>query len=209
MKNKILDVIIGIIGIAIAILFIIFKDNYQVLLYCMSSLGILIGICFVLKKANYGYLIVSICGSLLLSTIFYYNKILGFNDCVTFMICGSVALVMFFTTIFDYLIKKGIKMKYSLNVVARVIDLEKNRNVSKECYAPVYEYMVDDQYYEIVAPYYLDKNIPSIGDELNLRVDPKEPEQVYFDKSLTEEIKDKVVAIFLMVVCVIIIIGLF
>ena len=209
MKNKILDVIIGILGIAAAILFIIFKDNYQILLYCVSSLGALIGICLVLKKANYGYLVLSMCGSLLLSTIFYYNKVLGFNDCITFMVCSSVALVMFFTTIFDFLIKKAIKSKYSLNVVGYVIDLEKNRNVSKECYAPVYEYIVEGQCYEIVAPYYLDKNIPSIGDELDLRVDPKEPEQVYFNKSLKEEIKDKVVAIFLMVVCIIIIIGLF
>ena len=125
------------------------------------------------------------------------------------MICSSVALLMFFTTIFDGLIKKGIKAKYSLEVMAKVIDLEQNKNVKKECYAPVYEYEVDGTIYEIVAPYYLDKNIPAIGDELMVRVDPTNAEQVYFDKSISEELKEKFVAIVLMIVCIMIIVGLF
>jgi len=197
------------LGLALVILLVVFRKDYDALLYSASILGILLGICFVFKKYNYGYLIVSMAGSLLLSTIFYYQKILIFNECVTFMICSSVALLMFFTTIFDGLIKKGIKAKYSLEVMAKVIDLEQNKNVKKECYAPVYEYEVDGTIYEIVAPYYLDKNIPAIGDELMVRVDPTNAEQVYFDKSISEELKEKFVAIVLMIVCIMIIVGLF
>lgn len=208
-KEKILDSITIVLGLALVILLVVFRKDYDALLYSASILGILLGICFILKKYNYGYLIVSMAGSLLLSTIFYYQKILIFNECVTFMICSSVALLMFFTTIFDGLIKKGIKSKYSLEVMAKVIDLEQNKNVKKECYAPVYEYEVDGTIYEIVAPYYLDKNIPAIGDELMVRVDPTNAEQVYFDKSLSEELKDKFVAIILMIVCIMIIVGLF
>ena len=208
-KEKILDGISVILGLALVILLVVFRKDYDALLYSASILGILLGICFILKKLNYGYLVVSMAGSLLLSTIFYYQKVLIFNECVTFMICSSVALLMFFTTIFDGLIKKGIKSKYSLEVMAKVIDLEQNKNVKKECYAPVYEYEVDGTIYEIVAPYYLDKNIPAIGDELMVRVDPTNAEQVYFDKSLSDELKDKFVAIVLMIVCIMIIVGLF
>lgn len=208
-KEKILDGITLVLGLALVILLVVFRKDYDALLYSASILGILLGICFVFKKYNYGYLIVSMAGSLLLSTIFYYQKILIFNECVTFMICSSVALLMFFTTIFDGLIKKGIKAKYSLEVMAKVIDLERNKNVKKECYAPVYEYEVDGTIYEIVAPYYLDKNIPAIGDELMVRVDPTNAEQVYFDKSISEELKEKFVAIVLMIVCIMIIVGLF
>lgn len=208
-KEKILDGISVILGLALVILLVVFRKDYDALLYSASILGILLGICLILKKLNYGYLVVSMAGSLLLSTIFYYQKILIFNECVTFMICSSVALLMFFTTIFDALIKKGIKSKYSLEVMAKVIDLEQNKNVKKECYAPVYEYEVDGTIYEIVAPYYLDKNIPAIGDELMVRVDPTNAEQVYFDKSLSDELKDKFVAIVLMIVCIMIIVGLF
>jgi hypothetical protein len=208
-KEKILDGITLVLGLALVILLVVFRKDYDALLYSASILGILLGICFVFKKYNYGYLIVSMAGSLLLSTIFYYQKILIFNECVTFMICSSVALLMFFTTIFDGLIKKGIKAKYSLEVMAKVIDLEQNKNVKKECYAPVYEYEVDGTIYEIVAPYYLDKNIPAIGDELMVRVDPTNAEQVYFDKSISEELKEKFVAIVLMIVCIMIIVGLF
>ena len=68
---------------------------------------------------------------------------------------------------------------------------------------------VDGTIYEIVAPYYLDKNIPAIGDELMVRVDPTNAEQVYFDKSISEELKEKFVAIVLMIVCIMIIVGLF
>lgn len=208
-KENILDGITLVLGLALVILLVVFRKDYDALLYSASILGILLGICFVFKKYNYGYLIVSMAGSLLLSTIFYYQKILIFNECVTFMICSSVALLMFFTTIFDGLIKKGIKAKYSLEVMAKVIDLEQNKNVKKECYAPVYEYEVDGTIYEIVAPYYLDKNIPAIGDELMVRVDPTNAEQVYFDKSISEELKEKFVAIVLMIVCIMIIVGLF
>lgn len=208
-KEKILDGISVILGLALVILLVVFRKDYDALLYSASILGILLGICLILKKLNYGYLVVSMAGSLLLSTIFYYQKVLIFNECVTFMICSSVALLMFFTTIFDTLIKKGIKSKYSLEVMAKVIDLEQNKNVKKECYAPVYEYEVDGTIYEIVAPYYLDKNIPAIGDELMVRVDPTNAEQVYFDKSLSDELKDKFVAIVLMIVCIMIIVGLF
>ena len=209
MKDRILDGLIALLVVALVILIVIFKDTYNVLLYCISVLCVLIGVVLVLKKASYGYLVISVAASLLLSTIFYYNKILVYNDCITFMICSSVALLMFFSTIFDYIIKQTIKGRYSLEVVAKVIDLEKNRNVQKECYAPVYEYDVDGTIYEIVAPYYLDKGIPAIGDELVVRVDPKVPECVYFNKELKQEIKEKVVSILLMIVCIIIIIGLF
>lgn len=209
MKDKIVDGLIGLFVLALVILLVIFRESYEALLYSASILGVIIGILFVIKKANYGYIVISISGSLLLSTIFYYSKLLIFNDCVTFLICSSVALLMFFSTIFDYLIKKAIKAKYALEIVARVIDLEKNRNVQKECYAPVYEYEVNDVVYEIVAPFFLDKNIPSIGDELSIRVDPKVPEHVYFNKELKEEFKEKFVSIVLMIVCIIIIIGLF
>lgn len=209
MKDKILDGIIGLIGLVLVVLLVVFRTNYDALLYSASILGIIMGILFVIKKTNYGYLIISVSGSLLLSTIFYYADILKFNDCVTFMICASVALLMFFSTIFDFIIKKAVKTKYSLEIVAKVIDLEKNVNVKKECYAPVYEYEVEGVVYEILAPYFLEKNFPSIGDELLIRVDPKEPEQVYFNKDLGQEIKEKVVSILLMVVCILIIIGLF
>ena len=107
MKDKILDGILGLLVLALVILLVVFRTNYDALLYSASILGVLIGILFVLKKASYGYLIISVSGALLLSTIFYYSKILIFNDCVTFMICSSVALLMFFSTVFDYLIKKA------------------------------------------------------------------------------------------------------
>ena len=80
MKDKIVDGLIGVFVLALVILLVVFRESYEALLYSASILGVIIGILFVVKKANYGYIIISVSGSLLLSTIFYYSKLLIFND---------------------------------------------------------------------------------------------------------------------------------
>lgn len=208
-KDKILDVLSIVLFFVFGILLIVFKNNYSVLLYTTSIIGFLVGIIFILKKASFGFLISSVAGSLFFSTLFYYQKILVFNDCLAFMICSSVALLMFFTIVFDFINKFCIKSKYSLKVVAKVVDLKINKNIKKECYAPVYEYEVDNKVYEIISPFYFYRNVPAIGDEFIIRVDPNSNEEVYFSKSFGEEFKEKFVAILLIIICVFIIIGLF
>ena len=63
----------------------VFRKDYDALLYSASILGILLGICFILKKYNYGYLIVSMAGSLLLSTIFYCKLVSKLLTILTFI----------------------------------------------------------------------------------------------------------------------------
>lgn len=84
-----------------------------------------------------------------------------------------------------------------------------DKNVSNEVYVPLYEYVVDSVTYNIEDYKYYDKNVPNIGDEIVLRVDSKEPGEVYFKKTISEVIRFKFVTIILMIMCVCILVSLF
>ena len=209
MKERIIDAIIGILVFVLVILCVVFKESYFNLLISVSIIGILLGILFILKKANYGFFVVSMALSLLISCVLYRMDIFIFNEAMTFMICSSVFFLMLFSTIFDFVNKKVIQEHYSLLITATLIDLERNNNVKKECYLPIYEYEVDGLVYEIAAPYYIEKNIPSLGETISIMVNPEQHDQAYFKKPIKEDIKNISMAIFLMIACLIIVIGLF
>lgn len=209
MKERIIDAIIGILVFVLVILCVVFKESYFNLLISVSVIGILLGILFILKKANYGFFVVSMALSLLISCVLYRMDIFIFNEAMTFMICSSVFFLMLFSTIFDFVNKKVIQEHYSLLITATLIDLERNNNVKKECYLPIYEYEVDGLVYEIAAPYYIEKNIPSLGETISIMVNPEQHDQAYFKKPIKEDIKNISMAIFLMIACLIIVIGLF
>ena len=209
MKERIIDAIIGILVFVLVILCVVFKESYFNLLISVSVIGILLGILFILKKANYGFFVVSMALSLLLSCVLYRMDIFIFNEAMTFMICSSVFFLMLFSTIFDFVNKKVMQAHYSLLITATLIDLERNNNVKKECYLPIYEYEVDGIVYEIAAPYYIEKNVPSLGETISIMVNPEQHDQAYFKKPIKEDIKNISMAIFLMIACLIIVIGLF
>ena len=209
MKEKIIDGIIGVLVLVLVILCVVFKESYFNLLISVGVLGLLLGILFILKKANYGFFVVSMALSLLISCVLYKTDVFIFNEAMTFMICSSVFFLMLFSTIFDFVNKRIIKEQYSLLVIATLIDLERNKNVKKECYLPIFEYEVDGIVYEIAAPYYIEKNVPSLGETISIMVNPKQHDQAYFKKPIKEDIKNISMAIFLMLACLIIIIGLF
>ena len=52
-KEKILDGISVILGLALVILLVVFRKDYDALLYSASILGILLGICLILKKCPF------------------------------------------------------------------------------------------------------------------------------------------------------------
>lgn len=209
MKEKIIDGIMGVLVLVLVILCVVFKESYFNLLISVSVIGLLLGILFILKKANYGFFVISMAISLLISCVLYKMDVFIFNEAMTFMICSSVFFLMLFSTIFDFVNKKVIQAHYSLLVTATLIDLERNKNVKKECYLPIYEYEVDGLVYEIAAPYYIEKNIPSLGETIFIMVNPEQHDQAYFKKPIKEDIKNISMAIFLMIACLIIIIGLF
>lgn len=207
--KKILDFISALLIFILGILVIVFRNDLITLAIIAGVIGILIGLCNMINKNNNGILIFVISICLLVSVSIYNNKILGYSDTLTFMICCSVFFISLFSFIKDIFDIKTILKKYDLIVTGKVVDLIQDKNVSKEVYVPLYEYVVNDVAYNIEDYKYYDKNIPNIGDEIILRVDSKEPREVYFKKTVFEVIRFKFVTILLMIMCICILVSLF
>lgn len=208
MKN-VLDWISMVLIFILGILVIIFREDLTTLALIAGIFGIIIGLCNVINKHNNGLLVLIISICLLVSMSLYKNKVLSYSDTLTFMICCSVFFISLFSFVKDIFDTKTILNKYDLTVNGKVIDLLQDKNVSKEVYVPLYEYVVDNVTYNIEDYKSYDKNVPNIGDEIILRVDSKEPGEVYFKKTIFEVIRFKFVTILLMIMCIGILVSLF
>ena len=207
--KKVLDWLTTLLVFLLAVLVVIFRNDLTICAIIASIFGIVIGILNLINKNNYGTLVISISICLLISVLLYINNIFEYMDALTFMICSSVLLLTILSFITDIINTKNILKKYDTNVIGKVVDLIEDQNVSKEVYVPVYEYEVNGLIYNIDGYKYYDKNIPNIGDEIVLRIDSKEPTEVYFKKTFFEEFKFKIVAIVMMIMCIIILVSLF
>lgn len=207
--KKVLDWLTTLLVFLLAILVVIFRNDLTICAIIASIFGIVIGILNLINKNNYGTLVISISICLLISVLLYINNIFEYMDALTFMICSSVLLLTILSFITDIINTKNILKKYDTNVIGKVVDLIEDKNVSKEVYVPVYEYEVNGLIYNIDGYKYYDKNIPNIGDEIVLRIDSKEPNEVYFKKTFFEEFKFKIVAIVMMIMCINILVSLF
>lgn len=207
--KKVIDGITGLLILVLVILIAVFKDNLSIVALCTGIIGTIIGICLMIKKSEHGILMLSITISLLIGTILYLTDLFVYEDSLTFTISSSVLLLTLLSLIRDGLIKKAMMLKFDTLVKGIVIDLIPNKNVSKECYIPLYEYEINGLKYEIEYYKSLDKNIPDIGDEISFRIDSNEPTEVYFIKSFIEEFKFKIVGIVTIIVCLLILVSLF
>lgn len=208
-KEKILDSLSFIFGAITIVVAVILKDNI-VLAGIVAGIGaFLYGLCKALNKNTYGYIFISVGIGLSLSLFLYKLDVFDRPDALTFMICSSTFLLMLVTFIFDYLNRRSIFRQYSLKISAEVIDLEKNPNTKKDYFQVICGYEVDEKYYTVGSPGYINKFIPKIGDKINIYVDPDEPVNVYFDKDIKEKIYDTLLGLFLMIASIIIIITLF
>lgn len=207
--KKIIDWISTLFVFILLILVVVFRNDLTTCAIISSIFGIVIGSFGIFNKNSYGMLVLSISICLLSSTLLYIKDILVYMDALTFMICSSVFIVTLLSFITDIINTKNIMKKYDSNVIGKVVDLIRDKNIVKEVYLPLYEYEVNGNVYNIEGYKYYDKNIPDIGDEITLRIDSNEPTEVYFKKTFFEEFKFKIVTIVLMVMCLIILVSLF
>lgn len=208
-KNTITTALIYIITILTIILMLYFQKDLTKVAWIVGTGATIVGILTIFKKNNYGYLIFSTGISLFLAVLLYSMDILSKSNSITFMICLSICLLMIITFIISKTNKKKISAMYDLTIEAKVSDLVKNPNTKKEYYQALYDYIVNDTSYTVGSPNFICKNIPNIGDTLNIRVSSKDPTEVYFDKRPIDELYEKALTIGLIIVTAIIIVTLF
>lgn len=209
MKNKIIDTIRFIVGVATVILILIFKSKLSVAGLIAGAGVSLYGICSLLMGEKFGYVLSGLGVSLFTSITIYKFEILPQFESITFFMCLSLSLIIIIALIFDKVNEKKYKMKYSLEVDATVIDLVKNPNTNKEFYQPIYEYEVDGVLMNVGAPGYYEKRIPKLGDTLKIFVNPEDALDVYFEERKLDKLYHLAVELFLLIASIIIIISLF
>ena len=209
MKNKILDNISFVVGIA-TILGIFFCRSSLSNAAIVGSIGLIIyGIVNCFNSNKLGVLFVSIGSSLLSAMYIYKAGVLPKFESITFFICMSMALMVVIATLFEIFNVRSMLKLYSLKVDAKVVDLVKNPNTKKEFYQPIYEYIIGKDVYTVGLPGFIEKNIPKIGDTIKLNVNPKDNGDVYFEKKKTDNIHMILIGAFFLIASILIIVSLF
>lgn len=208
-KDKIIDTINFVTLCLMVVLIAIFHQNIRLTFLILGIGSLISGICLIIKKEKNGWAFSSFGLSLIIDSVLYNYGILDKPDAITFMICCTAFLLSFLTIIISFINIKNIYNQYSIKVVAKVVDLEKNDKVKKECYQIIYSYEVDGKTYNIGSLGYVDKNIPNIGDSKELLIDSNDYANVYFDKSRWQKVLEFVIESILALVSLIILITLF
>lgn len=209
MKKKVLDNISYVIALATLLCIVIFKDDAVRMLFIGSIGAFLYGLCSLFTKNKYGIPLFSGGITLFTTMILYNSKILDRFESITFFICSTLALLFIVSFICKVLRDKAIRKKYDLVVEAEVVDLLRNPNTKKEFYQPVFGYKVNDDYYEVGYPGFMEKRIPSIGDKRKILVSSKDNADVYFELDLINTLYFWGLGLLFIIVCTIIIVTLF
>lgn len=207
--EKILNIISYILGISLAILVLIFKNNFFLLLCILVVYLIFFGIIWIILKKQFGSIALSAGISILLAIILNKSNVLVMSDSVTFAICLSLILILGLSFLMDYMLRRRILRMYTIVTDAEVIDLIINPNSKKEMYLPVYSYKVNNELYEVSYFRFFTKNIPQIGSKKTIRINPYNYADVFFEQEKSNKFLNMCCYIFLIIVCISIIVGLF
>ncbi len=208
-REKIIDNLSFIIGVLSVIFVVLYKDNILIAGIIAGIGATLYGFLKALQEKNFGYILISVGISLITSLLVYKYKILDRADSLTLMICLSTFILMIITSIFAYFNRKKTFKKYDLNIEAEAIDLIKNPNTNKDYYQVVYSYEINNKYYSVKTPGFINSFIPKIGDKITIYVESSDHANVYFDKTKREKIYEIGLSLFLIIASFIIIIFLF
>mgnify|MGYP007056167223 CR=1 FL=1 len=208
-RDKLLDNITYIIGLITIILVVVLSKHLTNSLIVGEIGASLYGVVSIIKKERTGFLVLSLGIGALISTLLYKVDLFDKFEAIQFMIGISVFLLMILSGIFMILKYMEVKKKYDLVVEAVVVDLQTDPNTKKEFYKPVYQYNVDGLSYDVSYPTFISKNIPKIGSKVSLMVESKDPMSVYFSENVTTKIYNIATIIFLLLVSIIVLVGVF
>ena len=207
-ENIINSIGYGLIVIDLIVIFICQK-NTKIVLFSVAVGLLIYGVMSIFKKNSFGYISSCLAITLAVSGGLYFAHKLSIAKAFTFMISSSVALLMLLTLGFLVYKKKVINSEFKLSVEAEVVELLSNPNTEAKYYQPIYRYVIKDKEYTVPFPAYLNKGIPKIGDKQIIRVDERDNQNVYFDKTPMQKLADVLLMLFLLVIAIIIMIGQF
>lgn len=180
MFNKILNFLIYIIIGVCFLLFLFFQKDMSYLFVIFSSFCLLIGLCYILKKNRLGTLAFGVGVSGLITFYIYYKRYLLIYDCITFMICLTMSIILLLTFIFTLCNFVYFKKKYSILLYAEVVDIMQEKRNKKDFYLPIYSYELDGKKYTVESVQFFKRFIPDLGVRKRVYVNPEDLLDVFF-----------------------------
>ena len=207
--KKPLDTIKYILIVLTMILIIIFQNKIYNVFLIISIFCFLLGIIHIIEKKNTWILLEIMSITSIVSILLYKTDVLDFADTLTFYICLLLSTTLLAAEILAFIQISKIKKIYLDKVKAKVIDYEKVENTKINYVYPVYSYLIDDKEYVVISPQVYKKKIPKIDSEITILLNPKDPEDVYFEPPKLKRIFYLTSGIIAIILCIIVIIYLF
>lgn len=178
-KDKIIETIVFILLALFAVSIIFLQKKLQILFFVTGLVLIIVGILYALLKKKTSVLLIGIGASIVTTSMLYVNGIVDFATSVMFFLTLSFDVILFLTIIVMTVNRIIVGKIYEVKQQAFVIDLIKSNETKKEYYMPVYKYTYKTKDYYVESLGYINKNIPNIGDSIDILVSKKSPENVY------------------------------
>lgn len=208
-KDKIIDTIVFILLALYALSVLFLQKHLKELFFVTGLVLIIIGILYAFKKNKIFFLLLGIGSAIVVTSILYVNNIMNFATSVMFFLSLSFNIIVFLTIIVMIINRIVAGKQYEVKQKAIVVDLIKNNETKKEYYMPVYQYTYKTNEYRVEALNYINKNIPNIGDSIDILVSKKDPTNVYILPSKKQVFIDYFGLVFLLVLGILILISIF
>ena len=114
---------------------------------------------------------------------------------------------MIFTIIRYFYLLRFNMQTHCLVVEAEITDLIKNPNLEKEVYYPVLTYKKGGEIFDVNCPEGFYKDIPNIGDKMQININPNDYMDVYFKPPISLVIKNVFSSICAIILAIIVLVG--
>lgn len=205
--KKIIDNIIYILTAILLTTIVLLKDKYFIML-CLAAGGlIIIGILLFINKNSYALILTPVGICLSISIILYKNFKYPIHKVTLIFFMLSLILIMIFTIIRYFYLLRFNMQTHCLVVEAEITDLIKNPNLEKEVYYPVLTYKKGGEIFDVNCPEGFYKDIPNIGDKMQININPNDYMDVYFKPPISLVIKNVVSSICAIILAIIVLVG--
>jgi len=205
--KKIIDNIIYILTAILLTTIVLLKDKYFIML-CLAAGGlIIIGILLFINKNSYALILTPVGICLSISIILYKNFKYPIHKVTLIFFMLSLILIMIFTIIRYFYLLNFNMQTHCLVVEAEITDLIKNPNLEKEVYYPVLTYNKGGEIFDVNCPEGFYKDIPNIGDKMQININPNDYMDVYFKPPISLVIKNVASSICAIILAIIVLVG--
>ena len=155
-----------------------------------GQLFIVMGIISFVKRQAImgGVFTVTGIGSIIIPAINQWGGMFGYgaetDNIFPILLSTAITLIGLSMLVVPGILENMAERRCTLKVKGECVDIKTvTYSNGKVYYAPVYSYTVDEKLYTKCTERYKSDNVPTVGSRFEFKVNPKKPEDVYFEAS--------------------------